>query len=160
MSDDAAAVLRERAWATGFATTMLALVLGPLVTRSDSFPLSDYPMFSSHRENASARVTHVVAHSTAGNHRPVPPRMLGTKEIMQAHQTAVVAAKDPATAAELCDRVAANVAEDGEAWSDVDRLELRADRYDAVVYWQGEHTPVRSHVYASCPVPRGADSGR
>jgi hypothetical protein len=111
-------------------------------------------MFSGHRENASARVIHVVAHSSVGNHRPVPPRMLDTKEIMQAHQTAVVAARDGKTAADLCTRVAANVAEAGDAWSDVDRLELRADRFDAVLYWQGDREPVRSRVYASCPVPR------
>lgn len=150
---------RERAWALGFGTALLVLVLLPLATRSDSFPLSDYPMFSRHREDASARVTHVVAHSRAGNHRPVPPRMLGTKEIMQAHQTALVAAKDAETAADLCARVAANVADAGDAWSDVDRLELRADRYDAVAYWQGEREPMRSHVYASCavPPPAGAD---
>lgn len=151
---------RERAWAIGFGTTLLVLVFLPLVTREDSFPLSDYPMFSSHRENAAARVTHVVAHSRVGNHRPVPPRMLGTKEIMQAHQTALVAAKDPATAADLCARVAANVADEGEAWSDVDRLELRVDRYDAVAYWQGEHTPLRSRVYASCPVLPATDVDR
>jgi hypothetical protein len=145
---------RERAWAIGFGSTVLALVLLPLVTRRDSFPLSDYPMFSRHRESSSAKVTHVVAHSRVGNHRPVPPRMLDTKEIMQALQTAVVAAKASDTAAELCLRVAANVAEAGEPWSDVDRLELRTDRYDAVLYWQGDREPSRSHVYASCAVPR------
>jgi hypothetical protein len=84
----------------------------------------------------------------------VPPRLLDTPEIMQAHQSAVVAAKTPEGAAELCAAVATNVAHAGEGWSDVDSLELRADRYDAVRYWQGEREPLRSKVYARCPVPR------
>jgi len=147
---------RERAWAIAFATVLLALVLMPLATGKDGFPLSNYPMFSTHRD-PSVRIVHVIAHSRAGKHRPVPPRLLGTPEIMQAHQTAAVAAKTPEGAAELCTRVAANVADAGEAWTDVDGLEVRADRYDAVKYWQGERKPVRSKVFARCPVDREAE---
>lgn len=147
----------QRAWASGFGTILIALVLLPLATNADSFPLSNYPMFSNHRENASARVTHVVGRSRTGNHRPVPPRMLDTPEIMQAHQSAVVAAKNPIAAELLCARVAVNVAEAGDAWSDIDRLELRADRYDAVAYWQGDRAPTRSRVFASCPVLRESE---
>ena len=144
---------RERAWAIAFATVLLTCVFVPVVTNTNGFPLSNYPMFSGHRDTA-VRIVHVVAHSRAGDHRPVPPRLFGTPEIMQAHQTAVVATKTPEGAAELCTLVAENVAEAGERWSDVDVLELRADRYDAVRYWRGERKPLRSKVYARCPVPR------
>ena len=144
---------RERAWALAFTTVLLALVLAPIVTGTDGFPLSNYPMFSGHRDT-SVRIVHVVAYSREGSHRPVPPRLLDTPEIMQAHQSAVVAAKTPEGAAELCARVAANVAAAGEPWRDVETLELRADRYDAVRYWQGERKPVRSKVHARCDVER------
>jgi hypothetical protein len=144
---------RERAWAIGFSTVLLACVLAPGVTGTDGFPLSSYPMFSKHRDT-SVRVVHVVAFSRDGEHRPVPPKLLDTAEIMQAHQTAVVAAKTPEGAAELCARVAVNVAAAGERWRDVDALELRADRYDAVRYWQGDRKPARSKVFARCPVER------
>lgn len=143
----------ERAWAIAFGTIMLGLVLAPVVTKTNGFPLSDYPMFSKHRES-SVRVVHVVAVAEGGGMRPVPPRLLDTPEIMQASQTAFVAAKTPEGAVELCARVAANVAEAGDAWSDVVALELRTDRYDAVRYWQGERKPQRSKVHARCRVER------
>jgi hypothetical protein len=146
---------RERAWAIAFGTVLLALVFLPVATNSNGFPLSNYPMFSKHRDT-NVKVAHVVARSRTGHDRPVPPRLLDTAEIMQASQTAVVAAKSDAGAAELCARVAANVARAGTAWADVDRLELRTDRYDAVRYWQGERTPKRSQVHATCTIDREA----
>jgi hypothetical protein len=147
---------RERAWAIAFSTGLLALVFVPVVTNTNGYPLSNYPMFSGHRDT-SVRIVHVIAHSRTGDHRPVPPRLLDTPEIMQASQTAVVAAKTPEGATELCTLVAANVAGAGERWSDVDVLELRADRYDSVRYWQGERKPLRSKVFARCPVMRESE---
>ena len=144
----------ERAWAIAFGTTLLLLVLAPVVTQTNGFPLSNYPMFSTHRD-PSVRVVHVVAIAEGGGMRPVPPRLLDTPEIMQASQTSVVAAKTAEGSIELCTRVAANVAKAGEAWSDVSMLELRTDRFDAVRYWQGERKPLRSKVHVRCPVERG-----
>jgi hypothetical protein len=73
----------ERAWAIAFGTTLLLLVLAPVVTQTNGFPLSNYPMFSRHRD-PSVRVVHVVAIAEGGSMRPVPPRLLDTPEIMQA----------------------------------------------------------------------------
>ncbi len=143
----------ERGWAIAFGTVVLGLVLAPVVTQTNGFPLSNYPMFSTHRD-PSVRVVHVVAVAEGGGMRPVPPRLLDTPEIMQASQTAFVAAKTAEGAIELCSRVAANVADAGDAWSDVVMLELRTDRYDAVKYWQGERKPQRSKVHARCKVDR------
>lgn len=143
----------ERGWAIAFGTSLLVLVLAPVVTRTNGFPLSNYPMFSTHRD-PSVRVVHVVAVAEGGGMRPVPPRLLDTPEIMQASQTAFVAAKSTEGAIELCSRVAANVADAGEAWGDVVMLELRTDRYDAVKYWLGERKPQRSKVHARCKVDR------
>src|SRR5690606_11333539 len=77
---------RERVWAALVSTVMLAAVAWPAVRGSDGFPLSNYPMFSRPKDSI-VQVYHVVAHSREGRHRPLPPAVLGTDEIMQAYQT-------------------------------------------------------------------------
>jgi len=151
---------RERWFAIAFGLGLLSLLFVPLIRRADGFPLSNYPMFSRNR-STQADVFHVVAHSRVGEHRPVPPTLLGTVEIMQASQTAKVAAKNgPEAASELCIRVASAVADAGDDWADVDALELRKDRYDAVRYWQGERSPSSTKVFARCTVPRDEGDSR
>ena len=144
---------RERtAWAVA-SVVVLAALLSPLVRGQDGFPLSNYPMFAEPRDTA-VKIRHVIGVTADDRVRPLPPRVLGTDEIMQANQIALFASKNRKRAAELCTRTAAELATRGDDWQDVVRVEVRTDEYDAIRYWQGDRAPLRSRVHAECEVRR------
>lgn len=143
----------QKRYAAVVTIVTLGAVLSPVLRDTDGFPLSNYPMFSTRRE-ADAQIHHVIAWSRDGAHRPVSPEMLGTDEIMQAHQTIKIAVRRGRADA-LCREVAARVAEDTHAWADVDVLVVRSDRYDAVAYFQDGPKPLSTRVRAQCEVLRG-----
>lgn len=148
----------SRPYALVVGAAVLAAVLWPLIRGTDGFPLSSYPMFS-HAKKPRARIFHVVAFSSRGRHRPAAPELLGTEEVMQAHQSVKLAIRGGREASlQLCRDVAGRVARD-EAWDDVEHLEVREDVYDAVVYWKGNKKPVRTRVLARCVVERAEEEG-
>jgi hypothetical protein len=142
----------QRVWVAAWSVGLLLAVLWPILRDppQDGFPLSNYPMFSADRRNADAEIGHVVGFSREGRHRPVPPELLGTEEIMQASQTVRVAIRG-GFAADLCRRTAARVQADPDH-ADLERLEVRTDWYDALAYFAGDTKPRRTHVHARCPV--------
>ncbi len=140
----------RRAAAIAFAVVLVA-VLWPIAGGRDGFPFSNYPMFSGDRPR-EVTVHHVIGRNAAGRGRPLPPRALGTEEVMQASQTARFAARNAERAADLCRRVAANVQGLGSAWADVVEVELRVDVFDAVEYWETQRIPRRGETIARCPV--------
>mgnify|MGYP007032566730 CR=1 FL=1 len=142
----------SRGWAALVGVVMVAALLWPVVRQADGFPLSNYPMFSRERP-PQAQVFHIVAFSSRGEHRPVSPDMLGTEEVMQAHQTVKLAMRSTEASAELCRDVAARLST-RRAWDDVEALEVRMSIYDTIAYWQGDRTPRRSRVTARCEVSR------
>lgn len=148
-----ATVTRERVYWACTSVLMLALVAWPLARGRDGFPLSNYPMFSKPRAR-EAVVRHTVGITPDGRSRPLPPAALGTDEVMQASQSASLASKSPAHAADLCARVAAELARRGEAFADIAEVELRTDRFDIIAYWEGERTPSGGETHARCEVPR------
>jgi hypothetical protein len=132
--------------------TLLA-VAAPLVRGKDDFPLSNYPMFSRARARVE-RFYHVVGFSNRGDHRPVEPSMVGTDEIMQAHQTVKLAIRrGPQAAQSLCEAAAERVAEERD-YDDLDFLEVRVDWFDTWVYWEGDRRPRNTNVAARCPIAR------
>lgn len=116
----------------------------------DGFPLSNYPMFSHPKEHHNAHIVHVVGYSREGRHRPVPPDLLGSEEIMQAYQTVQVAIRR-GHARDLCRRTAARVASD-PGHADLEHLEVRTDVYDAVDYFAGDKKPRGTQIHARCSV--------
>lgn len=140
--------LAVAAWSVGL---MLALFWP--ITRDpprDGFPLSNYPMFSHPKEHHNARIPHVVGYSREGRHRPVPPELLGSEEIMQAYQTVRVAIRR-GHSRDLCRRAAARVAADPDH-ADLEHLEVRTDVYDAVDYFAGDTKPHGTQIHARCSV--------
>ncbi len=133
---------------------LLALLLWPLVDGHDGFPLSTYPMFSEDRGRI-VRLAHVVGRTAGGEVRPLPPRVLGTFEVMQAAQTARIASKRSDHADRLCTRVAAALHDDAALATEFVAVEVRTDRYDIVSYWQTGR-PLDGTLHASCPVAGGA----
>ncbi len=135
-----------------FSVGLLVAMLFPILRSPprDGFPLSNYPMFSHGRERARAEIVHVVGLSREGRHRPLPPEILGTEEVMQAHQTVTVAIRGGRTAA-LCRRVAQVVAQE-PGYEDLERLEVRTDIYDAIAYFAGNRSPQSTRVHTRCTV--------
>jgi hypothetical protein len=137
-------------------TSVLLAALSPLVRDRprDDFPLSHYPMFAERRDDMHARIRHVIGRSRDGRDRPVPPDLVGTEEVMQAHQTIAVAVQRGShTAAELCQTVAARVATAPDL-ADIDALEVRTDVYDVIEYFAGDRRPQKVRVHARCEVAR------
>ncbi|MCH9684306.1 MAG: hypothetical protein K0V04_22925 [Deltaproteobacteria bacterium] len=142
-----------RVFAAVFSVGLLVAMFVPILRDPprDGFPLSNYPMFSEGKKKARAEIGHVVGFSREGRHRPLSPDILGTEEVMQAHQTVRVAIRKGATAA-LCRDTADRVAESSDH-GDLERLEVRTDVYDAIEYFAGDKSPRSTRVHASCSVP-------
>lgn len=136
-------------WSVG----LLGALLWPILRDppTDGFPLSNYPMFSHAKEHENARIVHVVGVSREGRHRPVPPELLGSEEVMQASQTVQVAIAR-GHARELCRHTAARVTDDPDH-GDIEHLEVRTDFYDAVAYFAGDTKPHGTQIHARCSVP-------
>lgn len=142
----------QRVWVAAWSVGLLVAVLWPILRDPprDGFPLSNYPMFSADRRSAEAEIGHVVGYSREGRHRPLPPALLGTEEIMQAYQTVRVAI-GRGQAPALCRSTAARVRADPDH-ADLERLEVRTDRYDGLAYFEGDTKPRATKVHARCPV--------
>lgn len=143
----------ERVRALAISVALLVLVFSPLMSSKphDDFPLSNYPMFSKPRNYRNTKIRHVVAFDAQGAGRPVPPRLVGTDEVMQASQTVRIAVRKGA-APDLCESVAQRVAQAGGDWADVVRIEVRRDHYDAIAYFEGDTRSRGGRVYAECDV--------
>jgi len=143
----------ERIFAAAFGVGLLGAVLWPVLADPpfDSFPLSSYPMFAKARPTEAVPIAHVVAFDAGGGGRVVPPTMLGSIEVMQAMRT-VELTLNRGDAGELCRRTAAVVREAGGAWSSAERLEVRVDVFDALVYFESDRTPKAGKTYATCRV--------
>ncbi len=127
---------------------MLWPTLGPL--SDDSFPLSTYPMFAAHRGQP---ILHkLVGIDPRGERRSVPPRLLGTSEVLQAKALIDAAARNKRKRMRLCKSVAERAARDSE-YSDVTELQLLRLRYDPIEYFVQGPEPIERRVLARCNVP-------
>jgi len=118
----------------------------------DSFPLSDYPMFSSVRGRAWIHV--VVAVDENGNQRSVPPRLVANAEVMQAAQTIAKAVRrgDPARQ-RLCREVADRLARELR-WREYERVELLSRKFAPMQYFVDGPDPIEERRQAVCRIDR------
>ncbi|WP_437679729.1 hypothetical protein [Sorangium sp. So ce131] len=144
----------RKAYAYGVSAGLVLLMLTPLFRRPpvDSFPLSTYPMFSWGRHDARTTVERAVGVSSRGERRPIPPRLVGSEEVLQAKATLAQSIRQGARAARaLCRGIAARVAEQ-DSYADVVAIEIRTDTFDAVAFFDGQEAPVDSKLHATCKV--------
>ncbi|KYF88332.1 hypothetical protein BE20_23250, partial [Sorangium cellulosum] len=147
-------LVERKGYAYGVTAGLVLLMLAPLFRRPpvDSFPLSTYPMFSWGRHDARTTVERAVGVDSRGERRPIPPRLVGSEEVLQAKATLAQSIRQGARAARaLCRGVAARVAED-DRYADVVKVEIRTDTFDAVAFFDGHETPVDSKLHATCKV--------
>lgn len=146
-----------RAWPWLVGVALLGLSLSPMcrATDYDSFPFSSFPMFAHGRKDAVTTVNRVVAVLSDGERVALPPRALGSDEVLQADATLRHAIRRGKKAsAALCKTVAARVAADS-ALADAVTVELVSERHDALAWFAGDHTPLsKPKLRARCKVPR------
>lgn len=146
---NATALRRTYAYAV---TILLALaILSPVLadSRSDSFPLSTFPMFSG-RRSADVSISHVVGTTESGERVVLPPAALNTDEVVQAFETVRQAvAQGPASTQALCTEAAEWAADHREG---LRSIAVVTDEFDAIAYFDGDKDPQSTQTHATCQV--------
>jgi hypothetical protein len=156
-------MLAERSWAYLVGGGLLLAVLWPLASGRDSFPLSNYPMFS--RPRGQPVLFSVVASGARGAEWSLPSGLVGSDEVLQTKvliERAVRAGR--ADMARLCENVAARVA--GEDLHGADRargatdaaterpvfVDIVSRRYDPVQYFISGPVPIEEQRLYRCDI--------
>jgi len=142
-------------WLVGL--SLLGLSLSPMLRPAgyDSFPFSSFPMFAHGRKDAVTTVHRAVAILPDDRAVALPPRALGSDEVLQADATLRHAIRGGKKAsAKLCRAIARRVAAD-PALSAAVAVELLTERHDAIAWFAGDPTPLSPPKRrARCKLPR------
>jgi hypothetical protein len=139
----------------GFVAAVAVLaVLSPLGRtrrQDDSFPLSNYPMFT-HNPRDTAGVERAVGFTAAGDEVRLPPELSGgTVEVIHAAQTLTNAVRR-GEAGELCIEIAGRVSDSD--LTDVTEVVVATDWFEIVDGLRSDDPqPVERVVHARCEVP-------
>lgn len=119
--------------------------------RHDSFPLSNYPMFTSDQPGETSFVR-AVGVRPDGTENVLPPELSGgTIEVIHANRTLGRAVRE-GRADEMCAEIAARV---DRARDDVVGVLVITERYDVIEALRADQPrPVSRTVRAECPVGR------
>ena len=144
--------VRVRAYVVG--AVMVLLVAWPFTwaSRHDSFPLSNYPMFSFPRHRVEP-LSSVVVQMPSGEIERLSSRLIsGGSETTLASVTVINAInRGDGGADELCQQVARRL--EGKPELAGGEVLVVTERWDVVDYLQGGREPENRTVYAQCPVP-------
>lgn len=131
-------------------------VLSPYVPseQPDSFPLSTYPMFSFQKDR-KATIEHVVGKTSDGRELFIPPGLVANDEVLQARATLHrTVRRGRAATRKLCQEVAERLKGESGELAQIEVLEVRRATYDSIDYFTHDAPPIRSRVFARCPVTR------
>ncbi|HEX2735233.1 MAG TPA: hypothetical protein VHM70_26700 [Polyangiaceae bacterium] len=127
-----------------------AVVLLPSLGKTDSFPLSNYPMFAASRGRPI--LNRVVAIDALGEPTTVPARLIGSGEVLQAKALVDrAAAGNPKQQAAFCEQVSKRLTGDPLGTNAV-RLEVVRVRFDPIEYFVRGPEPLEQQTVFSCPV--------
>ncbi len=128
-------------------------VLSPLMRNParDSFPLSDYPMFSQ-RLSPTNSIDAVIGRDRSGARHLLSPQFIAdSDEVMIALGTLMgIIDAGEAAARDLCLSVAERVAHDND--DGIARIEVVTERYDTLAWFRGDRDPVAVTLHADCEV--------
>jgi hypothetical protein len=147
--------VRTRALVYLASAVMLALVAYPAFRDppADSFPLSDYPMFSHGLASPEFTLSHALGVRADESTVPLSPMVsAGNREVLQSMMTIHHAIAD-GRAMSFCHEVAARVATSDD-FDDVRRVRIATSRFDAVAYFERGPEPLQRTVHAECSVER------
>lgn len=145
----------KRAKAYVVSGVLIALVISPALRDPpvDSFPLSDYPMFSHGRPSPEMTLTHAHGVSEDGERQPLSPIVSsGNREVLQSMMTIsneVHGGRAGPFCLEIAERVAAS--------SDLEHVvsvELITSTFDAVKYFEEGPEPLHRELHHRCRVSR------
>lgn len=149
--------MRRYAWGS---LISIVVVLGviPYALERDSFPHSNFPMFSSRRTTIESVDTAVaVSEDGARQQRLTPTLISGSDEPVTAAVT-VSRAIDRDGVDALCRDIAARVVRAEPSWladavgGRLVEIEVVTETHDALRYFAGDRTPLRRDVHGSCPI--------
>ena len=145
----------ERVFSYIVFVVMTALVVTPAFRDPpyDSFPFSDFPMFSRGRPDPMLNLVHALGVNGEGEREPLSPLISsGNEEVLQSmliiHQG--LYGSDPDG---FCAEIAARVATSSDL-ADIEAVEIVTSRFDCVAYFEGDTTPVSRHTHRRCEVNR------
>ena len=142
----------QRRYAIAVTVLFGAAVLSPLLRSPprDSYPLSNYPMFSGRIDEVNDVPT-VIGRTPDGERTLLSPLAIsGSDEVMQALTDVGNAVRRGTAAAEdFCADVADRV-----AGKDLATLEVVTETYNTIDYFRGSETPLDTTLHATCEVPR------
>ena len=132
-----------------FSVVFAAAVISPLFRSPprDSYPLSNYPMFSG-RLSVVNDVPTVIGRTPEGERKLLSPLAIsGSDEVMQALTdvgNAVARGNAGAFCADVADRVAGK---------DLVTIEVVTETYNTIEYFRGSEVPLDTRLHATCEVP-------
>ncbi len=149
---------RERVFSVVFGLALLLAVASPAFRDppADSFPLSDYPMFSKGRPDVGLTLVQALGVTSDGARVPLPPRVSAdTYEVLQSMTVlGRVVAAGPEAARAHCATIAGRARDAGGELADVRAVELATSHFDVLRYYDGSPEPLAREVHARCEVPR------
>ncbi|HEX7097509.1 MAG TPA: hypothetical protein VF183_16615 [Acidimicrobiales bacterium] len=138
--------MARRLVAYGTALVAIVAVALPAFTDRDSFPLSNYPMFSYDRGRVASFDTALGVLADGSTERLSPRLIGGGYEVIHAAQTVSKAIR-AGDAEGLCAEIAARAAGD-----DFVAIQVVTERYDTIRWFEGDETPIDRRVHATCEV--------
>jgi hypothetical protein len=107
-----------------------------------------------HERAATIAIAHVVGIDKQGEAVPIPPDVVAKGEVLQAKVMISRTIRDGRQATEqMCSETATELASMTD-WSQILQLEVRRDRYKVAGYFSGDHSSIKSKVFARCPIER------
>lgn len=121
----------------------------------DSFPLSNYPMFSRRMPEPELTLQYALGIEPDGARHHLPPELVANQEVLQARAVLARAVRQgPAAVAALCRLAAERVARAGAPFAAVTEVHIVTGTHDAVAFLTGADTTGRERVHGRCPVER------
>lgn len=126
----------------------------------DSFPISNYPMFSRKLPTAMFSAPYAVGVTADDGRKHLPPRLIANAEVLQAQAVLRGAIRrGRRNTRMLCRQIAERVANAGERLEQVIEVRIVRGTHDAVEYLTGRNTVGREKVHARCQVRRTRGGG-
>jgi hypothetical protein len=148
--------MASRLYAYLVSAAVLSAVVYPITwpLSRDSFPLSNYPMFSRPFPEPTVKIQYALGLEPDGTRHHLPPKLVANGEVLQARAVLARAVRQgPEATQELCQLAASRVARAGEEWAAVTEVQIVTGTHDAVAYLTGKDTRGRERTHGRCAVP-------
>jgi hypothetical protein len=148
--------MASRVYAYLISAAVLAAMAYPFTwpLSRDSFPLSNYPMFSRPLPEPTVTIQYALGLEPDGTRHHLPPRLVANEEVLQARAVlARAVSQGRETTQALCRVMAGRVAEAGGDWAAVTEVRIVTGTHDAVAYLTGANTRGQERLHGRCRVP-------